>query len=236
MFGFVFAAGDWLSALVPIVIAVILLIGRLISSMKSTTPPPRNKQPRRPPETAERSLRPPQKQPAPQAPGQSQLNAEIEQFLKRAGDRPSREPALTPQPKTTQPKTPKRTSPKSLTREQPLDAEPVERRDFTSVGASVEKHLANRGFTQRAEHLADDIVRADQEMEQHMQKAFGRRVGTLGDETAKTSSTPVTDVEPVSAAPRSPAADTLGNLLSNPQNVKQAVILNEILQRPEHRW
>jgi predicted flap endonuclease-1-like 5' DNA nuclease len=231
--GFVLAANDWLTALVPIVIAVIYLINHLLSAMKSTT---RNKPPRRPPETAERSLRPTQKQPGPPAGGQSQLNAEIEQFLKRAGDRPRREPALTPPPKTPQAKTPKRTPPKSASREQPLDAETVERSDFSSVGASVEKHLANRGFTQRAEHLADDIVRADQEMEQHLQKAFSRRVGTLGGETAKTSSTPVTDVEPVPAAPRSPAADALGSLLSNPQNIKQAVILNEILQRPEHRW
>ena len=178
-------------------------------------------------------MRAPQKQPVPQAAIPLQLNAEIEQFLKRAGDRPGerarREPALTP------PKAPPRTLAKPFPREQPLEAETVERRDFSSVGASVEKHLANRGFTQRAEHLADDIVRADQEMEQHLQKAFNRRLGTLGD-TAEASSSPVTDVEPETSTPRSPAADTLGSLLSNPQNIKQAVILNEILQRPEHRW
>ena len=59
-----------------------------------------------------------------------------------------------------------------------------ERRELSTVAESVEKHMADRGFNQRAEHLADDIVRADQQMESHLQKAFGHRVGTLGDTTA----------------------------------------------------
>jgi hypothetical protein len=118
----------------------------------------------------------------------------------------------------------------------PVRVEPSERPGFDSVAASVEKHMANRGFTQRAEHLADDIVRADQEMEQHLQKSFSRRIGTLGPTTPSPTG-PVTDAEPVADQPQ-PAASAmmLGGVLASGQQLKQAFVLNEILQRPEHRW
>jgi hypothetical protein len=236
MFGsLVIADNNWVTALVPIVIAIIYLLNHVLSALKPAAAA-RNKQPRRAAEPAERPLRPPQKQTVQPSGNQAQLNAEIEQFLKRAnerrGDRTRREPPLKGPP----PKAPPKVSARPPMREQPAAVEPDERRDFDSVAASVEKHLDKRGFSQRAEHLADDIVHADEEMEQHLKKAFGRRVGTLGDTTAKAPATPLTDNAPVAAGPVSPTAATLANLLANPQNIKQAVIFKEILERPDYRW
>jgi hypothetical protein len=104
------------------------------------------------------------------------------------------------------------------------------------VAESVEKHLGTRTFNKRAEHLADDIVRADQQMEDHLQKSFNRRVGTLGGGTAKEPETPVTDASPVTSVDTSPAAQSLRKLLSNPNDIRQAIILSEILDRPERHW
>jgi hypothetical protein len=233
------AVEDWLKFVIPLVFFIIYAINHLISAAKANASQARNNQQRRKLEGAERPPRPPQQQaaeggsgqaPGGQAPGgQAQLNAEIEQFLKRAterrGERPRREAAL---------KTPPKAPPKPP-RERVVDVEPIPRRDFGNVASSVEKHLGDRGFRDRAEHLADDIVRADQQMEQHLQKAFGHKVGTLSD-AATQSVTPATDAEPVSNAEKSATSVGLAALLSNSQHLRQMVVLNEILQRPEHRW
>jgi len=163
----------WLRFVVPAVFFVIYAINRLLGSAKPATPAARKPQ-RRPPE-GERPLRPPQQPSAkPQPSGQAQLNAEIEQFLKRAndqrGDPARREAAPIPRSSKAAPKPPAA---------KPIDVQPLERREFSSVAASVEKHISNRTFTQRAEHLADEIVRADEQMEQHLQKAFSNRWGPL---------------------------------------------------------
>jgi hypothetical protein len=232
MFGFLLAAQDWVTALIPIVLAIICLISHVMSAVKAA--PGRNKPMRRPLEPVERPLRPAQKAPVPPAAGQSPLNAEIEQFLKRAGDRRGQRSRGEAEPAAPS-KGPQRAPAKTAARKQP-PAAPSERRDFDAVTASVEKHLANRGFKQRAEHLADDIVRADQEMEQRLQKSFSHRVGTLGDATASAVNAPVTDAQPVPEIPTASAAQNIASLLANPQNIKQAIILNEILARPDHRW
>jgi hypothetical protein len=225
------ARGDWLSVVVPIVFFVIYALNHLLTARKPATPPARKPQ-RRPPE-GERPLRPPQP-PAvrEQTSSQSQLNAEIEQFLKRANDRRGDSSRREAAPAARAPKAP----PKPPA-DKPIDVQPLERREMSSVAASVEKHLSNRTFTQRAEHLADDIVRADQEMEQHLQKSFGHRVGTLSDVQKPTvSQTPATDNETAVVVGAGSAARAIAGLLSDPNNVRQAIILNEILQRPETRW
>jgi hypothetical protein len=221
----------WLRLVVPTVFFIIYAINRLIASAKPGAPPPRKPQ-RRPPE-GERALRPPQQQPAgPQSGSQSQLNAEIEQFLKRANDRRSESPRREAIPTSRSPKAP----PKPPAAK-PIDVQPLERSEISSVAASVEKHLSNRTFTQRAEHLADDIVRADEEMEQHLQKAFSHRVGTLTDvQKATTTQGPATDKETSVVVAAGSAANAIAGLLADPKNLRQAVILNEILKRPENRW
>jgi hypothetical protein len=168
------------------------------------------------------------------------LNAEIEEFLKRAeqrrGESSRREvaaqrPPEPPQRRPVAPQPAPRRSPplEPLTR----DAEP--RRDLSSVASSVEKHLGNRGFSQRAEHLADDISRADENMEEHLQQVFGHRVGTLG-ESSPGRLTSTTDVAATVSVSASSTILDLADMLTSPQKLRQAIVLREILDRPEHRW
>ncbi|MEX2115165.1 MAG: hypothetical protein WD845_18370 [Pirellulales bacterium] len=242
--------GDVLGVLVPIVFFVIYLLNQLLSGkgnpqQQQQRGPQRRAAPQRP--QAERAMRPPQAPghapAAPEPRGQAaQLNQEIEQFLKRAGQRrgesPQRERAATAsESRPRAPRKPPAPQQRPSLRDEPIDVDvvPLDEPRRDSVAASVERHMQSGSFAQRAEHLADDIVRADQEMEDHMQAAFGRRVGTLAGETPAASG-PVTDVQTsvVTDAP-SPAA-AFAQILRTPQGMREAVVLSEILARPEHRW
>ncbi len=227
------AIEDWLRFAVPLVFIIVYVVNHLLSALRSGPTPPRN-EPRRKLDAGPRPPRPPKPQAAQPTPEQAKLNTEIEQFLKRAserkGERLKRESPVKPAPKPPKP------APKQPLRETAAAIEPLPQRSFDSVASSVEKHLGHRGFKQHAEHLADDIVRADQQMEDHLQKAFSRKVGTLGD--AKPSSAqPATDSVPAATtADRSEAGLALAGMLANPQTLKQMIVLNEILRRPDDHW
>ncbi len=229
-----FALAEWLSFLVPIVFFVIWVLNQIAAGAKAAGKPPTKPNAPRRQAPAERPMRAPgqgggpppvAEQPAGKA---AQLNQEIEQFLKRAnqrrGEKPRREPAMKSPPKSP----PKPPAPAPT-------VSPPERRDFDTVAESVAKHIASRSFTQRTEHLADDITRADQQMEQHLQQAFNRRVGTLGDAVAATAA-PVTDVQTAAQEDQPTAAGGLASMLSKPESVKQAFILAEILKPPQQNW
>ena len=185
------AANDWLGIIVPIVFFIIYALNQLLSNKNPKTgqrPPQRREPP------AERPMRPNPNAPptanprAPCAQGgkPTPLDAEIEQFLRRAdqrrGNRPQQKrPAQ--QPPKAPPKSPPRTLPREADISGPIAAEALDDRGLSSVAASVEQHMGGRGFAQRAEHLADDISRADLQMEEHLQKSFNRKVGTLDSTT-----------------------------------------------------
>ncbi len=243
-----FAARDsWLSWAIGAVILFIYVMNHLLTLSKAKNPPTRKPPVPRPADRAQgRPPRPPRTDaPRPElTPEQAKINAEIEEFMRRAKDRRGqtpREPAAgsgSGSRQTAQQNSGERgAQPRQIGNA--TDVPVLEQRDFDAVAESVEKHLSNRSFGERAKHLADDIVRADEQMEQHMQAAFTRRVGTLqdsGDQGAKADSRPVTDAEPSAVTDQSAAAAALAAMLRNPQSIRQAFVMQEILQRPEHRW
>jgi hypothetical protein len=229
------ALTDLIGVVVAIVFIIIYSLNHLLQG-KGNQPPGRNPQ-RRPGEPAERPLRPAQPQQKPKD-AVSQLNSEIEQFLKRAGQRRSEKPARdrAAGPPPSRPPKPPQPAREPL-REQAVDVEPVEHRGFDDVATSVEKHMANRSFAQRAEHLADDIERADEDMEAHLQQAFSHKVGTLAGESPQASAAAVTDTaSKVTDEGSTAMATALAAMLATPQGMRQAILLGEILVRPEHRW
>jgi hypothetical protein len=223
------AKNDWVSFIVPIVFFIIWALNRLIASSKPAVPPARNPQRRSP--TAERPLRPTSAAPQSNEPksGQAQLNAEIEQFLKRANDKKRQDRSKREMPPAARP--PK--APPSTLTETPIDVEPIQAHN--SVSESVEKHMA-RSFSQRTEHLADDIVRADQQMEEHLQQAFSHQVGTLGKSPAGAAKGPLTDEAAIVSRGETSGANAIAAMLRDPTSLKRAFILQEILQRPKNRW
>lgn len=107
-----------------------------------------------------------------------------------------------------------------------------------SVAAHVQKHLSTAEFSERAAHLTDDLVRADHQREQHLKDVFSHQVGRLAGNVAgeaKYSATDEAAVVQPSAAPAAMAAG-LTTLLGDGQNLRHAIVLSEILRRPEDRW
>jgi hypothetical protein len=238
------AGGDVLGWLIPVVFFVIWVINQVLAAKGNAQQQQQRQRRGAPQRPQERAMRPPQaggRDAAPEARGQTaQLNEEIEQFLKRAGQRrgegQQRERAS--RPPESRPRAPKQppAPPRPSLRETPVDADVVSgdesRRD--SVAASVEKHLQTGTFEKRAAHLADDITRADQQMEQHLQEAFNRRVGTLAG--TPVASAPVTDAATAPVEDTPSAAAAFAQILRTPQGMREAIVLGEILARPEHRW
>jgi hypothetical protein len=66
-------------------------------------------------------------------------------------------------------------------------------------------------------------------MQAQLQQKFDHRVGTLTPVSAST-------VVPASAGTGSSAARQFRELLARPGGMRQIIIANEILRRPEERW
>jgi len=88
-----------------------------------------------------------------------------------------------------------------------------------------------RGTDQIAEHtrhLGEEVDQADDKLESHLHQVFDHQLGKL----KKTAST-------TAAAPYdSPASDMseLLQMLRSPKSVRDAIVMAEVLRRPDDRW
>lgn len=95
------------------------------------------------------------------------------------------------------------------------------------AAAREEKRVGN--LTDQQPHLGQRIVQDDKQFDEQLKAKFDHTVGTL---SASPSST-----DPQSAAPQQPnPAAQIAAMLINPDGVRQAVLLNEIMNRPSDRW
>lgn len=209
----------WLKLTFAAVAGLIFLINQLVSIAKKNQAPPA---PRQAP------------QPVPQRP-QPGLE-DVQDFLRRAAEQRQREAQRPPQPpkqKQPRPQQPKK-GPAQTPKKQPqrlakpLTAEVVEDplRERT-VSQHVQRHLSTSEFQERSSHLSQ-VAEKPSEIDSHLHQVFDHQVGRLtkgieaDDDPAKEG--------PV--APLTPAA-MIGRMLANPESAQQAIILGEILRRPE---
>jgi hypothetical protein len=108
----------------------------------------------------------------------------------------------------------------------PQPRKPVAPSHHESVAEHVAEHVGSRTFAERTSHLGEQVAQADEKIETHLHQKFDRELGTLGHSRAAPSA-------------ESPPADTLAAeiaaMLASPQGMRQAIVLGEILRRPEHR-
>ncbi len=170
-------------------------------------------------------------------PGPDQpVRSQIEEFLRRAnrgtagpGDvaakqSPSRRSPAGP------PALPGRATPS------PIQAEVVDDKPARSrVGEHVKSYLDSSEFKRRTASLADDMAEAAEKRTERRQEVFGHSIGQLGAEAAPAiASRDLVSAEAPADVP--PPAFDLGALFAQPANLRQAILMQEILQRPEHRW
>ena len=107
-----------------------------------------------------------------------------------------------------------------------VEAQLAETPPRTKIGSHVEQYLDNRRFAERASHLGEDVSQADEDLDARVHAAFDHEVGRMDDSSGFVGATPA-------QTPTTNLAQQLIEMVKNPSSVRQAVILSEILKRPE---
>jgi len=155
---------------------------------------------------------------------------EIEEFLRRAAQRRQQQPAQ-PQPpqQPQQPARPFQQEPLYVEAEEVLDVEIVEP-DLAS------HHLQTTDYSERTSHLAEDISHTDERTETHLHKAFDHRVGSLDDsDDALTGAIEHLDefsYDQPDGQYENRFVSNLVKLFKSPDSIAQAIVMKEIIDRP----
>jgi hypothetical protein len=172
--------------------------------------------------------------------GPSSANRPAEAPLAARGDGSTRQPPPRRQPPRPPKRVPRREEPKPVSAPSaPLVVEVVEahaRRE--SVAQHVAQSIDSSKFAERATQLSQMQRESDAEFQQHMQRVFQHDVGTLqSTATEAIGAGEVAAAAPVarSSSANKPAAD-IALLLAGRKNIRDAIVLSEILQRPAQRW
>jgi hypothetical protein len=120
--------------------------------------------------------------------------------------------------------------PVSMPSDQRPARRPVTPRKRKTLAERATERAAARAdsLAKKVSHLGQRVIEDDQQFDVQLKAKFDHTVGTL-------AAGPVSQAELVPAAPSSPAGQ-IAAMLANPDGVRQAIILNEILRRPSDRW
>jgi hypothetical protein len=213
---------DWLRIAIPVVVVLIYVLNQIFSSGNKARRPQRPVA--RPPRPQNLPPRPPVAGGAPG--GRQQLEDEVGEFLRRAaqqrGGAPVREVEVI-RPERPQPRRPAVPTVEVQVVEEPADGQ----RPVADTGA----------FEHRAEELSH-VDEADEQMDLHLHEVFDHKVGQLKEHRVGTFTPLETSLPDHGTEDRQAPLSTgdLIALLRNPQSLRQVIVLNEILRRPEHRW
>lgn len=105
-------------------------------------------------------------------------------------------------------------------------------RDHESVAEHVTDHISSsaRELADHSVLLGQRVVQADEQFDVQLQSKFDHEVGTLGERHAQRMKEEA-QKKPVAPTP----AAQIAAMLTHPEGVRQAIILNEILRRPSER-
>jgi hypothetical protein len=95
------------------------------------------------------------------------------------------------------------------------------------VAEHVTDDLVTTEYADRASHLGEEVGEADERLEEHLHEAFDHKLGTLKHEDLDPSS----DKKSSESSPQG-----LQQLLRTKSALRNAIILREIIDRPDHRW
>lgn len=175
---------------------------------------------------------------------------DIEEFLKMAAQRrqqqkqnaggqqavPPQQPAPAQQPPARKPPVQRPTAQRrppalqqpAVQKKRPQPAQPVRQLSQQSVSDHVRQHLDTRDIVAHAENLGEEVGLADEKLEGHLHDVFDHSVSRM--ENQKQSSG-----ETIASSNRNTSriAAELHAMLRSPKSVRQAIVLAEILKRPE---
>lgn len=247
---------EMIRVVLPIIFVVIYGVAHLVGALQEEKKK-REKFPKREPLDPGRAERFPADQQEQNEPGlgkpatlEETLRREVEDFLKRAqGGGATSQPPRTPRPAPQrQPSAPPKKAaaeakPRRLVKQpKPLSQrkseEPVLEvvRPGAPTGAAVDAYVESqmRGVAsigRQASRLGSEVALADDRMEAQLHEKFDHRVGTLAPLAASS-----TGPQGGGAEKENVAAREFRELIARPGGMRQLVIANEVLRRPEERW
>ena len=105
------------------------------------------------------------------------------------------------------------------------------------VAASVASHLRGADqISQHTAHLSDRVDAADDEMDSRLHQTFDHQVGRLRKTTEATPDVSRQDSNAVAATVTQATVLGIAHMLQSPENIRSAIILNEVFNRPVDRW
>ena len=208
--------GDFIWIAFVILFIIVPAIGQMISKMRQQGQKPGGGGPR----------------PARRVPVEA-VEDEIGDFLRRAVQRgAAQKPAEGPQPpRPAQPPMMAEVAALVPDEEQPLGSR---------LRQHVGEYLDEKEFSNWASKLGAEVAQADEHLAEHLHEALDHQLSRVAAKPGESSVAPGVDQpagrEDLSGEVPAVAVAGLPVLLSNPQNLRQAIIITEILQRPEDRW
>lgn len=109
--------------------------------------------------------------------------------------------------------------------------------DSDRVAASVAAHLRGaEQISQHTAHLSARVDVADDEMDARLHQTFDHQVGRLRKTTEATPDVSRQDSNAVAATVTQATVLGIAHMLQSPENIRSAIILNEVFNRPIDRW
>jgi hypothetical protein len=174
------------------------------------------------------------------------VRREVDDFVRASGERaaaPSR-PAAPTAPRQPVPRPAgRRPTARPRRAEEPLDIAPAEvlpEPEDAGIADHVRSHVPAAGFGSFVSDVGTGLAQTPEAMAGHLHDVFDHRLGTLGGTPGESAEGAEAEdsaaAEDRVLAVSGTAAAGLAAVLAEPASLRQAVVLNEILARPEHRW
>jgi hypothetical protein len=213
-----------MDVIVPILVALFIILGPTIGRILAKA---QEEQARR-----MRQGGAPQGQGQPK-PAAKSLQDEIGKFLRRVAEQ--QQPRQPPQGKKA--RAAQRKAAQAAPQAEPVPAEAIGSRPVGGqVTEHVRKHLDSSKFQRRSQQMGGEVAQADEKFEQRLQGAFDHKLGSLSTSAGAASSDVIQPAGLIpGGAPVALPAD-IAALFATPESLRQAIIINEVLQRPVHRW
>lgn len=217
---------DFIFPLVVVIFVIISFVGQLLAKLREAQRAGQQGLPQAGPQG------PIPRPGVPQAgapPRRDPVQDELDQFLRRAAGRGA---AGKPQPASAL---------ATPSTRRPIEPEPeVILEEDASVAEHVREHVGREHFGRLASDVGRGLAKESEKIEGRLHEVFDHRVGSLQGmpgESARVlqAEEAETPEDRITALPATAAAGLVA-MFANPGNVRQAILISEVLQRPEHRW
>lgn len=211
------ADGEWVKLIVPLVMFSIWAMNRLFGGESPAAKQAKARQQAR-------------ANPPPPPADKQRVEDEVSEFLRRAAQQRSSVGHTRTPPASQPPKPPivQRRSPAPTQKEiaAAAEAERAAARPRT-LTPTISDPLGQRALAERTVD-AKEVVQAEAAMQSHLSQVFGHKVGTLAGNQVATAA-------PSGQTSSEPAAEVV-EMLRDPQSIRDAIIVSEVLRRPTERW